>query len=100
MAASLDTLWCTRYASTIWLPTVYSGCSEDCGSWNTIATASPRTFIRSLSGNPTISSPPSRIDPVIRVRLRSCRPITAMLDTDLPDPDSPTIASVRPSGTE
>ncbi len=48
---------------------------------------------------PTSSSPSSLIDPAMRAFLAVCRPITAMLVTDLPDPDSPTMPSVWPRST-
>ena len=40
------------------------------------------------------------MEPVIRDLLRSCRPSSAMLETDLPEPDSPTMPRVLPSSTE
>ena len=46
-----------------------------------------------------ISLPPTRIEPVIRLRFTSWRPSTAIEETLLPDPDSPTIPSVCPSLT-
>ncbi|OPZ51955.1 MAG: hypothetical protein BWY91_02516 [bacterium ADurb.BinA028] len=49
------------------------------------------------SSAPTISLPSSRMLPVIVLRLGLCRPRTAIDETDLPEPDSPTIARVRPS---
>ena len=99
-AARLETRWCARYDSMIWSPMVKNGCSEDCGSWKIIAAWAPRTLRRPSSDIPTISWPPTLIEPVIRVLARSCRPITAMLETLLPEPDSPTMASVRRSGSE
>ena len=48
---------------------------------------------------PTSSCPSSLIDPAMRAFLAVCRPITAMLVTDLPDPDSPTMPSVWPRST-
>ena len=45
------------------------------------------------------SVPPTRIEPVIWLDFASCRPSTAIDDTDLPEPDSPTIPSVLPSST-
>ena len=45
---------------------------------------------------PTSSRPSSLMLPVICVRFGLCRPSTAMLLTDLPEPDSPTMARVRP----
>ena len=100
LAARLLTLLCARYDSMIWSPTVKYGWSEDCGSWKIIAAPPPRKLSSCFSPIPTISRPPTLIEPEMRATLRSCRPSTAMLDTLLPEPDSPTMASVRPSGTE
>jgi hypothetical protein len=55
-----------------------------------------RTFWNVEGCAPTSSRPSSLMLPVICVRLGLCRPRTAMLLTDLPEPDSPTMARVRP----
>ena len=55
-----------------------------------------RIFWKVELGAPTSSRPSSLMLPVIWVRLGLCSPSTAMLLTDLPEPDSPTMASVRP----
>ena len=96
----VETLWCALYASTIWLPMVKNGCSDDCGSWKIIAAATPRCLRISSGSSPTISWPPSTMEPDIRVLAGLCSPMMAMLDTLLPEPDSPTMASVRPRDSE
>ena len=66
------------------------------------------TFPRSLrttSGSAEITSigPVGRFNtalPEIWVETGLCKPITAKLETDLPEPDSPTIANVSPKSTE
>ena len=40
---------------------------------------------------PITSVPPTRIEPDSRVECGLCRPSTAIDDTDLPEPDSPTM---------
>ncbi len=66
------------------------------GSWKIIPIDRPRRE-RCCSGRICrMSSPRNRIAPVTRADLGS-RPITAMLDTDLPEPDSPTMPSTSPA---
>ena len=45
------------------------------------------------------SKPSTRIEPDSRVCFGSCRPSTAIDDTLLPEPDSPTMPSVLPRST-
>ena len=47
---------------------------------------------------PSNSSPPRLTDPVT-VAYSGSRPITAIAAADLPDPDSPTIATTSPGAT-
>ena len=98
---------CSRSASETWSPTVCSGESEVIGSWKMIETAPPRSRrIRRLSGSSaamSTSGRPSRrrrIEPERMAAARGRMPMTACAVTDLPDPDSPTSATVRPCGTE
>ncbi len=65
-----------------------------------MATLLPRMERIRCSDSPITSVPSTRIEPSIRDDFRSCRPRTAMLDTDLPEPDSPTMPSVLPSSRE
>ena len=86
---------CTRIASAIWSPTVYTGVSADIGSWNTVPILSPRMRDISASDMPSSSRPSRRADPVT-VAYSGSRPITAIAAADLPDPDSPTMATTSP----
>ena len=51
------------------------------------------------SDSPITSVPPTRMDPLIRLDFASWRPSTARLETDFPEPDSPTMPSVSPIPT-
>lgn len=93
-----DGLW-MRTASAIWSPTRKMGVSAVNGSWEIIATERPRSVDISRSASPSSCRPFSSIDPDTRADGGS-RPITASDDTDLPDPDSPTMASTSPRVTE
>ena len=81
---------CRRGPSAICSPMRSAGLSEVMGSWNTIAIRSPRR-----SEAPSMSRPSNRAAPPER---RSggvgSRPISASAVRLLPQPDSPTIASV------
>lgn len=61
-------------------------------------TVFPRSVDSSLSPMPSNSRPCNRMEPVTRACSGS-RPITASDATDLPEPDSPTMASTSPSET-
>ena len=82
-------------ASTSWSPTVKTGVSADSGSWKTIAISLPRIRGHLRVVDPSSSCAVQRIEPVT-VAFAGSRPITASEVTDLPDPDSPTMPSVRP----
>src|SRR5215471_10458991 len=86
---------CDRTASLTWAPTRMVGLRERAGSWKTIARSAPRRRRSSFSASPISSVPANRAEPVTTADGGS-RPITARQLTVLPDPDSPTIASVRP----
>src|SRR5215207_8796888 len=91
---------CTRYASTICDPTVKYGCIALSGSWKIIAILPPRSLRTCSSVAVTSSSSSSQISPVTLALLRvRCRPRTANDVTLLPEPDSPTMPSVRPRST-
>ena len=65
------------------------------GSWKIMATRDPRSFSMADSGNAARSLPSSRIrPPASRPCGRGTNPITDSAVTDLPQPDSPTNASV------
>src|SRR5699024_12442686 len=72
-----------------------TGVKADRGSWKIIDISLPRIFDISLSVLPMSSWPRSFTEPVTFAYSGS-RPIIAMEVTDLPEPDSPTMPSVRP----
>ncbi|EDT38062.1 conserved hypothetical protein [Burkholderia ambifaria MEX-5] len=97
--------WCSAIASLIWSPTVNTGFSDVIGSWKIIAMSAPRIprIVAALAWARSTSAPPRRrnaIRPlVISPPPCSTRRISASDVTDLPEPDSPTIASVSPRST-
>ena len=97
-ASDLLIVPCASRASVICSPTRYTGVSAESGSWNTMLMELPRSLDNSRSPSPSSSRPRRRIEPLIRACSGS-RPITASADTDLPEPDSPTMASTSPSET-
>ncbi len=72
------------------------GFSDRAGSWNTIATSAPRCGRSWSSVSPISSASWNRAEPVTTA-LGGSSPITARQLTVLPDPDSPTMASVCPA---
>ena len=81
-------------------PTVRTGFSEDSASWKIIAIFAPRTRRRSSLRRVSRSRPWKRISPpVTNPGGESRMPITACAVTDLPEPDSPSTASVWPGAT-
>src|SRR3954462_11383659 len=80
----------------IWLPTGKDGCSADSGSWKIIPTSRPRRRRISASERVRRSVPLSQISPVTLAYFGLCRPRIAEDETDLPEPDSPTIPRVLP----
>ena len=82
----------------IWAPIRIVGLSERTGSWKTIARSAPRCSRISASGSPSSSFPSSRAEPVTTA-VGGSSPITARQLTVLPEPDSPTMASVLPTDT-
>src|SRR5262245_34718567 len=105
-AARRSTRWCSMIASTIWLPTVWTGLNEDIGSWKMSAISAPRmartsspfgaSVARSTTGS--AAAPPAglrkRISPST---MRPGRSTILRIDravTLLPHPLSPTMPSV------
>jgi hypothetical protein len=83
--------------SMIWKPMVSTGFNEVIGSWKIIAMSRPR-----ISRMPSSVSS-SRLRPWNRMRPATMRPagfasnrMIASDETDLPQPDSPTSATVSP----
>ena len=85
-----------RRASMIWSPTGRVGLRLAMGSWKSMAACGPRTarICRSLQG--TMSRPSSRMRPEMRALSGSRRRMERQ-STDLPQPDSPTMARVSPA---
>ena len=85
--------WWTSIASSICLPTFWTGFSAASASWKTIAIFEPRSLSSFFSCSPRICSPRNRTSPVIFAEVGK-RPRMAIEVTLLPDPDSPTMPSV------
>ncbi len=75
---------------------VYTGFIAVIGSWKIIAILRPRSDRCSLLDIDRMFSPRNEMFPVI-LALFGSSPITAIDDTDLPDPDSPTMPSTSRS---
>ena len=90
---------CSRSGSATWAPIVRTGFSAAIGSWYT--SPMPRPRILRISGSLRVSSsrPSSRTEPVTRAMRGSSRSSDRQV-TLLPEPDSPTIATVWPRSTE
>ncbi len=70
------------------------------GSWNTMAMSSPRTRRISASESARTSRPFSSTRPPVRLASRGVRRMIDKALTLLPEPDSPTSATVSPGATE
>ncbi len=100
-ASFLEEPRCTRNISPSWAPTVITGFSEDNASWKIIAIFWPRICRRSSSFIVSMSCPRKRIWPwLILPGGMSRMPMMVWAVTDLPEPDSPSTASVSPAATE
>ena len=77
----------------IWRPTFIDGFSVSNGFWNTICTDETVSVLRCWMGVDWTFSSKSRMDPDVAVS----NPISTLAKVDLPQPDSPTMASVSPS---
>ena len=89
---------CVRSISAIWNPMVYTGFSAVIGSWKITAMSSPRRCRSTRSGAPTTCRSPSLIEPRT-CELLGSKPIRLIATVDLPEPDSPTIASTSPAAS-
>src|SRR3984957_17602776 len=99
-AAALEIFSWARICSPICAPTRCTGLSAEIGSWKIIAISLPR-MASSLASDASIrSSPCSRAVPAKRAFGERVRPISVITVTDLPEPDSPTMATVSPRLTE
>ncbi len=91
---------CCCSVSVSWRPMVSTGLSDVIGSWNTMPISLPRTARISSGDRPSRSRPPNRIWPsVMRPGGSGMRRRIDMAPTDLPDPLSPTMATVSPGST-
>ena len=85
----------TRSGSSSALPIVWRGLSEPYGFWNTIWISRLRRFrVAALAW--ATSSPSIRSAPAVGFSIK----VKSRASVDLPDPDSPTTASVRPAFSE
>src|SRR3954469_15726292 len=90
----------TVSCSSIWKPTVNTGFSADRASWKIIAMPSPRTSIRRFARAAIRSSPWNRTWPPRTTAGGVSRmPMMVWAVTLLPEPDSPSTASVSPAST-
>ena len=78
------------------MPIVSVGFSDVIGSWKIIAICRPRTSSSSRSDRCTRSRPSNEIEPLTMRAVCASRPMIESAVTDLPQPDSPTMPSVRP----
>src|ERR1700753_3524121 len=99
-AAALETFSWARICSAICPPTRCTGLRAEIGSWKIIAISLPRMASSLSSGALTRSSPRSRAVPAKRAFGERVSPISVITVTDLPEPDSPTMATVSPRLTE
>ncbi|MBA7470418.1 hypothetical protein ES707_05704 [subsurface metagenome] len=92
--------WCSRTASVIWSPIRITGLSEVIGSWKIIDIRLPRMPRISSSESASRSRPSSTTEPptILPGGFGTRRMMERAL-TLLPQPDSPTIASVSPRRT-
>src|SRR5712692_5269020 len=89
--------WCSRSTSSIVCSTVCRGSRLVYGSWKTICTSRPRRRrSRVVRAGVERSCPQARMVPA----LGRSRPTIILAIVVLPEPDSPTIASEPPSGSE
>src|SRR5699024_374279 len=83
--------------SWICLPIFFRGFRLVMGSCITIEIFLPRTPSQSFSVNLAMSRPSYRMVPPVILPLTSSMPTKVLVNTLLPEPDSPTMASVSPS---
>ena len=89
-----------RAISAICRPTVCTGLSAVSGSWKIIAISPPRTErIRCSLGREQVLALPEHAVGLDRRRRLGIRPMMLIAVTDLPDPDSPTMANTSPRRT-
>src|ERR1041385_6250942 len=99
-ACAFVTSACSWTASRSWRPMVCTGFSEVIGSWKIIEIRLPRYRRSSSFGIESRSSPSNTASPLMSILRPEFRPMIVRQVTLLPEPDSPTIASVLPFSTE
>jgi hypothetical protein len=90
---------CVTSVSAICRPTRATGLRLDIGSWGTNPIRRPRSLRSRRSSAPVMSSPSNSIEPPVTRPVPGSSPIAAAAVVDLPDPDSPTIATRCPRPT-
>ncbi|MGX1320365.1 hypothetical protein AB7M17_003818 [Bradyrhizobium sp. USDA 377] len=93
-AAARDRPRCWINASAIWKPIVSTGLRLVIGSWKIIATSLPRMSFMLASGSDKRSLPASVTRPSTRPISFGTSRMIESAETLLPEPDSPTIATV------
>src|SRR6056300_234842 len=88
-----------RSASLICQPTVKQGFKDDIGSWKIIARSLPMILRRSFGLILVRSWPLNTNSSAVIFAVHGSNPIKASIDTDFPDPLSPTIAKISPTST-
>src|SRR5688572_5220323 len=100
-ASLFETFRCRSRASATCSPTGKAGLSEVIGSWKIIESLSPRRSRRRRGDALSRSSPSnSTSPPAMRPGGCGTRPMMVSAVTLLPQPDSPTMPSVRPRSSE
>ena len=88
---------CSISISVICLPMVMVGFSEVSGSWKIMEISAPRILSISFSERLAMLRPLRMTSPESILPPMGSRPMMALFVMDLPEPDSPTMASVSPS---
>ena len=88
---------CSLMASSSWYPIVKTGFRLVMGSWNMMEHRLPRKSRILLSGHFVMSSPLYRIWPDLMDPFFSRICMMEYAETDLPDPDSPTMPRILPA---
>ena len=86
-------------ASLTWVPMRHTGFRLLIGSCGTRPILLPRSLSKSFCLKPEISWPSSLMEPPTTWPVPGSRPSTAMAEVDLPEPDSPTMATHWPGYT-
>ena len=85
--------------SLTWKPIFHTGFRLDIGSWGTMPMELPRSSTIRFSLAWVMSSPSKMIWPPVTLPLPGSSPMADSAVVDLPEPDSPTMATVSPGIT-